>query len=191
MDIKQAQLEINELKNAGKYEAMLRTAAILTRLLAKRNVKPIIVGGLSVTIYTQNDYTTRDIDMVSDGYETISNILKELDFKKEGRHFYNDYIEIAIEIPDSYLEGDYSKVQKVFIDELNYVYLISIEDIILDRLRAAVHWKSIEDRKWGFKLLASNIDSLDKQYLFANCQAQKEVDELDNWFTSIAAGETD
>ncbi|MEK4031186.1 MULTISPECIES: DUF6036 family nucleotidyltransferase [Bacillaceae] len=186
MNIRQAQIEINKLKSAGKYEAMLKTAAILTKLLAERNVKPIIVGGLSVTIYTQNDYTTRDIDMVSEGYETIANILGQLDFKKDGRHFYNDNIEIAIEIPGSYLEGDYSKVKKIFIDDENYVYLISIEDIILDRLRAAVHWKSLEDREWGFKLLASNFDSLDKQYLFEHCQTQKEVNELDDWFTFIA-----
>ncbi|OCA82129.1 hypothetical protein [Pseudobacillus wudalianchiensis] len=64
---------------------MLKTAAILTKLLAERNVKPIIAGGLLVSIYTQNDYTTRDIDMVSDGYETIANILGQLDFKKDGR----------------------------------------------------------------------------------------------------------
>ncbi|WP_049662164.1 DUF6036 family nucleotidyltransferase [Bacillus sp. FJAT-27231] len=66
---------------------MLKTAAILTKLLVERRVKPIIVGGLSVTIYTQNHYTTRDIDMVSDEYETIVNILGQLDFKKDSRHF--------------------------------------------------------------------------------------------------------
>ncbi|WP_197090958.1 hypothetical protein [Bacillus sp. FJAT-27231] len=56
----------------------------------------------------------------------------------------------------------------------------------MDRLRAAVHWKSLEDREWDFKLLASNVDSLDKQYLFEHYQTLKEVNELDVWFTFIA-----
>lgn len=66
-------------------------------------------------------------------------------FEKEGRHFYHSDIKLAVEIPDNHLAGSYEKVLKAQIDEDNYVYLISIEDIMLDRLRASVHWGGEQD----------------------------------------------
>ncbi len=60
---------------------------IITKLLEPKNIQPVIVGGLSVEIYTQNDDSTRDIDFVSDGYHIIEDILFSLGFKKEDRHF--------------------------------------------------------------------------------------------------------
>src|SRR5699024_1622195 len=113
-----------------KYDTMIKTAAIITKMLEKHNIKPIVVGGLSVEIYTQRDYSTRDIDFVSDGFTII----------KEGRHFYRVENEVAVEIPDNHLEGDINKVIKVNIDKELYLYLISLEDIIIDRLRATVQW---------------------------------------------------
>lgn len=53
------------------------------------------------------------------------------------------------------------KVIKVNVGDNKYVYLISIEDIIHERLKAAVHWKSESDREWGFKLLVGNVDRVD------------------------------
>ena len=89
MDIYLAKNELEKLKDTPKYESMLKVAGIITLLLEKYNIKPIIVGGLSVEIYTQQEYTTRDIDFVSDGYERIQEILLSLDFKKEGKNFYH------------------------------------------------------------------------------------------------------
>lgn len=185
MDIATAKQLINEQKDKPKYEAMINTASIITMVLDKHGIKPIVVGGLSVEIYTQNEYSTRDIDFVSDGYQIISDTLFKLGFKKEGRHFYHEDIEIAIEIPDNYLAGDYDRVIKVEIEDGRYVYLISIEDIILDRLKAAVHWKSAEDSIWGFTLLTKNIDIVDIDYLYKNLETKAEENELDNWLHKL------
>lgn len=185
MNIDIAREEINSLDPNDKYNAMLHTAAIITKMLEDKNIKPIIVGGLSVEIYTQNDYATRDIDFVSDGYEKISEILLNLGFSKEGRHFFHDKIEVAVEIPSSDLEGDYDKVTKVEIGEGKYVYLISLEDIIIDRLRAAVHWKSEQDTYWGFNLLAKNYSEVNIDYLFKRVETKKEQDELSDWIDNI------
>ncbi|MFP7487851.1 DUF6036 family nucleotidyltransferase [Priestia filamentosa] len=185
MNVEIAREEINSLDPDDKYNAMLQTAAIITKLLEGENIKPIIVGGLSVEIYTQNDYATRDIDFVSDGYEKISEVLLKLGFSKEGRHFVHGKIEIAVEIPSSDLEGDYDKVNKVEIEEGKYVYLISLEDIIIDRLRAAVHWKSEQDTYWGFKLLAKNFNEVNIDYLFKRVETKSEKDELSDWIDNI------
>ncbi|MDE3838725.1 hypothetical protein C0966_04935 [Bacillus methanolicus] len=185
MDILVAKEKINQIKEKPKYEAMLLTASIITRLLDQYKIKPIIVGGLSVEIYTQSEYATRDIDFVSDGYHIIEDVLFSLGFKKEGRHFYHQDIEIAVEIPSNDLVGSYEKVAKVYIDDENYVYLISIEDIILDRLRAAVHWKSEEDSIWGFRLLAKNFEVLDIEYLLKQTETKQEYDELSFWIDQL------
>lgn len=185
MDHDQARYQIEQLKDKPKYESMLKTAAILTGLLDEYKIKPIIVGGFSVEIYTQQEYATRDIDFVSDGYHIISELLISLGFKKEGRHFYYEDVEIAIEIPDNYLAGDYDKVVKVEIDNEQYVYLISVEDIILDRLRGGVHFKSEDDLIWAFKLLSSNYDTLDIVYLKEKTETKSELEMLEEWLIQL------
>lgn len=192
MNIDKAKEGLKKIDSSDKFNAMIRTASIITRVLENNNIRPIIVGGLSVEIYTRSDYTTRDIDFVSDGYETISEVLKELGFTKENsRHFYYEDIDISVEFPDNHLAGDYNKIQKVQIDDNdNYVYVISLEDIINDRLRAAVNWNSSEDIKWGFTLLSRNFDSVDFDYLYQHIETDDERNEFDFWMDHIKKHKT-
>lgn len=181
MEISHALSELENLKDKPKTEVMVKTAGIITKLLELKNIRPIIVGGLSVEIYTQNEYSTRDIVFVSTGYHIIEDVLFSLKFKKEGRHFYREDIAVAIEIPDSELAGSEKKIVKIQVDDDNHIYVISVEDIILDRLRATVYWNSEEDAKWGFRMLAKNFTDIDKEYLIENTETVKEKDELLSW----------
>jgi hypothetical protein len=114
-------------------------------------------------------------------YDELSKLLFSLDFQKEGRYFYREDIEVVIEVPGSALSGSYERVEKMTLDNGKHIYVISIEDIILDRMRAAVSWSSKEDKLWGIKLLASNLERVDKSYLFKNCENEKEIKELREW----------
>lgn len=76
------------------------------------------------------------------------------------------------------------KVLKVQLDDGLYVYLISIEDIIIDRLRASIYWNSGEDRDWGFKMLVDNFTAVDTEYIQSRLLAQKEKDEFSDWLNS-------
>src|SRR5690625_342763 len=185
MKKEEAKRQLSSLKRENKYETMIKTAGIITKMLEKDNIKPVIVGGLSVEIYTQSDYTTRDIDFVSDGFHIIENLLLSLDFLKEGRYFYRKDNEVVVEIPDSDLEGDIEKVIRVDIGNELYVYLISLEDIIIDRLRAAIHWRSEDDAFWGFKLLATNFNFVDIPYIKSKFQAREEKKEFLKWLEQI------
>lgn len=181
MNIREAKSYLNTLRGKSKFNMMIMTAAILTKVLDKYDLKPIIVGGLSVEIYTNQEYSTRDIDFVSDGYETIADVLEALDFIREGRHYYHPEIEVAIEIPDNELAGSINKVMKLELDQEMYVYVISIEDIILDRLRATVYWKSEEDGVWAIKLINSHFTSLDIDYMIKVTKNRNEKKLLIDW----------
>lgn len=185
MKIEEAKRRLSSLDKKNKYETMIKTAAIITKMLEKYSIKPIVVGGLSVEIYTQGNYTTRDIDFVSDGFMIIEELLTSLDFLKDGRHFYRKDKEVAIEIPDNHLEGDMNKVVKVNIDKELYIYLISLEDIIIDRLRATLQWRSEEDAIWGFKLLANNFEDVDVSYIEKRLQVKQEKKEFEDWVKQI------
>lgn len=183
MDISKALEELEKLKDKPKYEAMMNTTAIITKLLEPHKIQPIIVGGLSVEIYTQNDYTTRDIDIVAPGRHIIEEILISLNFIKKGRHFYREDIEVVIEIPDNYLAGDKNKVIKAYMDEDDdkYVYIISKEDIILDRVRATLFWESEDDEKWAFNIFSKNFHELDIKYLIKKTENKKEEELIRKW----------
>ncbi|MNW52416.1 hypothetical protein D3C74_299340 [compost metagenome] len=57
-NMQKAKEALEQLHDKSKFEKLIQTAAIITELLLPHNIRPIIVGGLSVEIYTLNGYTT-------------------------------------------------------------------------------------------------------------------------------------
>ncbi|MFK4998917.1 hypothetical protein ACI2OX_21325 [Bacillus sp. N9] len=180
LTISEAKKALLVLENRPKFERMVHTAAILTELMEQQNIIPIIVGGLSVEIYTLNGYTTQDIDFVLDGYEKANEILTLLEFEKIGKNWIHPKIGVSVEIPDNHLAGDYEKVTIVPVGNRK-VNVIGIEDIILDRLRAAVHWKSAQDREWGYRLFLMYYEDIDLDYINLMLETTSEKSELDQW----------
>jgi hypothetical protein len=56
-----------------------------------------------------------------------------------------------------------------------------VEDIILDRLRAAVHWYSEEDSIWAFRLLSRNFTHVDLDDLRNRTETKTEREVLEEW----------
>jgi len=146
------------------WERRLYFVALLTDALKKKNIKPIIVGGNAVEFYTLGGYSTGDIDIISIGYEEIDAQLLSWGFKKFGRHWYHRELDIALECPASILEGSYKKVREVIINSLS-VFLIGIEDLIIDRLNAYAYHKSRDDGYWAREMLIIHKKQIDWTYL--------------------------
>jgi hypothetical protein len=179
-NIQNAKNALEQLKDKSKFEKMLHTAAILTELVRPQGIRPIIVGGLSVEIYTLNGYATQDIDIVMDGYDIANEILLQLGFTKLGKNWVHRALGLSIEIPSNFLTGDYDKVTELQVAERT-VYIIGIEDIILDRLRATVHWKSGESREWGYRMLLMYFEELDVEYIKRQFEHPLEEAEFNLW----------
>lgn len=186
LTLEEARIALLELESESKFNQMLYTAAILTDVLLQEGIKPIIVVGMSVEIYTLSGYTTQDVDFVLNEYEKASSVLNNLGFKKVGRSWVHPILGVSLEIPSNELTGDYDKVTELVVGEQK-VYLIGIEDIILDRLRSALHWKSGVDREWGYRLLLMYLEEVDVDYINSNFQDISEKNEFELWLKEASA----
>lgn len=165
-------------KEENFLKKSLKAVAILTELLKDKGIKPILVGGRALEFYTLGGYATKDIDLVINGREYAKEALEKMGFKKLSgeRHWYNTDLDLAIEIPDEYLAGSTDKLTSVEIDNM-HVFVIGIEDLILDRLAAAKFWESSQDAEWAIKLTALHFNDIDFEYLKKEA-LQRQVEDI-------------
>lgn len=193
MDVNWAKNELEKLIPSDKYDTMIKSAAIITKLLESSGILPIVVGGFSVEIYTYRNYSTRDIDFVTSNIKKSKEILKNIGFQAKGRILFHDRLELAVEFPDDELAGSQEKISKIFIDSENdlHINVISYEDIIMDRLRAKIYWKDIESKRWGMYILAQYFEQLDIEYMLAlgkGAETELEIEELETWIKELEKG---
>lgn len=151
---------------------------LLTKELEPEKVRPIIVGGNAVEFYTAGGYATGDIDIVAPS-EPLDKILKMWGFEKEGRHWINEELGIFIEAPAFSLDSQeqYDMIYEVEIEGL-IVYIIGIEDLIVDRLAAYVHWHSSDDKYWAKELMVLHLDEIDWDYLEKRAKDEEVTNAL-------------
>lgn len=184
--IEKAKEKLHTLVDKGKYEKMLGCAALLTELMEEHKIKPIIVGGMAVETYTLNEYMTSDLDIVISRPDLLNTLLISLGFENNGGSYFHSDLLITIEIPDDMLkDADYARVMKINLPNNCHVHMIGIEDIILDRLRACIHWKSTSDCEWGRRLLLLHHTRLDLAYLKECARKDGTGIRLDDWLSSI------
>jgi len=188
--IEWARQVVRRLNPDDKYTAMLFSMGVITKMLEEENIKPIIVGGFSVEIYTNRKYSTRDVDIATNKKNRVIQVMQDIGFETYGRHLVYKDLELMVEIPSDTLAGSYNKINKIYIDDNNelYVYVISYEDIIMDRLRAYLYWNEYESKQWGMILLARYLDTIDINYMKEvgrGAERIQEVDELEQWLYEL------
>lgn len=161
------------------FTRMVEFVRDFTQISQKRyRLYPIVVGGLSVAIYTRNEYSTFDVDMVYPNHNFANKILNEMGFIKEGRHWYSEELEIAVEIPDDVLAGDRKRIVKLNLSDKkdDYIYVIGVEDLLIDRINALAHWRSKEDGEWAERIYQAYKEQIDEDYFITKAR-ENRIDE--------------
>ncbi len=182
-----------------------RTAAIVAwiqGLFVEQEQVPVLVGGAAVEILTGGAYTTGDLDFVGSVPATVRRALESSGFKKTGRHWINEEAEIFLEFPgDSLGPEERSSHLQVYGYDL---ILVSLEDLLVDRLGAWSYWKSgvdganaflvyrtrrkeIDDERLTLRARESGFEhALDALRAFSATWAQSEPDSdsLESWANS-------
>lgn len=164
-DLEAALMSIEDI-----VERRLRLVSLLTKgVVALGWSAPVVVGGFAVQYYTGGNYPTLDLDLVA-ASEPVAQVLESWGFVREGRHWYDPELRIAVEAPGSQLEAvERERVFGVRVAGLD-AYILGIEDLIIDRLNACVHRTDDESCRWA-KVMVVTAPELDEAYLEQRAEA--------------------
>ena len=167
------------LKLAGtSIERRIYFLGWLNRKLKEMDVNnfPVLVGGSVVSYYTAGNYATQDIDLCYSS-DRLDSALLPAGFRKDGRYWVHKELDILVECPGS---APPERIIEVELKNGDYVYISSIEDIIIDRLCAFAFWKSSADGEWAGLMLESDTDEfpIDWQYLEKRAEEEGVADQL-------------
>ncbi len=157
-----------KIKNAPSLlKKQLLIVALISKILKEKGKNvPLVVGGCALSYYSREVYLTNDIDLLYADIEALDAVLKNLGFKKEGRFWYSEELELVIEVPGSFPEEEIAPLEKVIFDEEDLeCFLLSVEDIILDRLKACKYLKSQIDCEMAEVLIARYFNGIDWDYI--------------------------
>lgn len=164
-------------RTVGGIEDPLERRLAFVGLLAAASkargwLPPVVVGGHAVEFYTAGGYATVDIDLVS-AHEPLMEVLPGWGFVSRGRHWLHEGLGLVVEAPGSHLEaGQRDRVTRVEVGG-GIAHILGVEDVIVDRLAACVHWRSEEDCGWARVLLGLFAGRLDLDYLLERARAQE------------------
>ena len=160
------ELTLDRLRDeADPQRRRLIALGVLTERLSAHGIEPILVGGGALEFYTAGGYATKDVDLALPVAPEVDAAFAALGFEKEGRYWYHPEYDLLFEAPaPAGLPGEDAPRTEVEIDGLRVV-IIGIEDLLIDRLRAWVHWNSDEDGRWTRRLACLYPDRIDWGYV--------------------------
>ena len=164
-------------READPRRRRLLALGLLTAQLAPLGIEPILVGGGALEFYTAGGYATGDMDLALPHGPDVDAAFAAMGFRKEGRFWYQTDLDLLFEAPaPAGLPGEDAPRTEVSVDGLRVV-VIGVEDLLIDRLRAWVHWKSQEDGRWTRRLAHLYAQRLDWDYLRQRARGTPEEAE--------------
>lgn len=176
---------IGELKSLSSWEdnleKKLAVTGILTRaFLANELPAPIVVGGTAVAVYTKGLYSTVDLDLISGNTEEVNEIMSAFGFKKAGKDYFHPEIDMYVEFPSRNLEGNLNMISEYIVDSTtDEIYIIGLEDIILDRVESFVSTNDLNSKEWAMRIMGGMYPHVDWSYLHKEAAERKVLSVLE------------
>jgi hypothetical protein len=120
-------------------------AAIVSTALTKAGLEAVLSGGSVVTIYSNNEYQSHDLDFVTaEKMNDLNAVMSSLGFEKQsGRHFTHPVSEWFVEFPSAPLAVGNEPVKKW--DQLKtkagVIQILTPTQSVMDRLAGFYAWK--------------------------------------------------
>lgn len=153
------------VKEKNRLRRHLLVAAALRDVLQR---EPVVVGGTAEEYHSAAPYHETDLDMCGWVTEEERGELTRLGFEKVGRHWFHGASKVAVEFPDSIIDGEESRIERIRVAS-GTAAMIGLDDLYLDRLRqatAAPHEGSVEYMS-ALAVAAGTYGRLDRRYVLS------------------------
>ncbi|MCM3175547.1 DUF6036 family nucleotidyltransferase [Paenibacillus sp. MER 99-2] len=168
------------------FERRLKIVAILTKMIEKEHgTVPVIVGGSAVAIYSQGLYATNDTDLILLSYVDVQPYMLELKFNKFGKDYYNNDLDVLVEFPSGNLAGSPEKITVHEVWENYPVYILGVEDLILDRINSHVSTNDTGSKEWALRLMGALYDSIDWSYIHKVAHEQEVLQTIEKFQRTV------
>lgn len=159
----------------------LSLASIITKVFVDNGKEPpVIVGGRAVSVYSLGQYGTVDTDMISAESDFCETALTVIGYKRLGKDYYSKEFDSYVEFPSGRLAGSYEKVIEYKVEETELpIYLIGIEDIILDRVDSFVATNDLGSKEWALRLLGGMYPLIDWAYIHKEANVRDTLREFE------------
>lgn len=119
--------------------------AFVQSQLRKNGIEVILAGGAAVAIYSNNEYVSRDLDLINIygvNRRKIRAAMMEIGFHEDGRYFKHPESQFFVEFPPGPLAIGEEPVNQIVEKKLSTgtLRIISPTDCVKDRLAAYYHW---------------------------------------------------
>lgn len=163
-------------------------AAYVADHLRRKGIDVVLVGGACICIYSDNAYSSFDLDFIATGMagrQSIRQALAEIGFRQEHRYFKHPETDYFIEFPSGPLAiGDEPPgeiVSRTY--PTGVLRLLSPTDSVKDRLAAYYHWKDRQSLEQAVLVASSHpVDMAEVRRWSINEGFSAEFEEIRNRF---------
>jgi hypothetical protein len=124
---------------------LLVLAYISQRMKELGNQVPVLIGGCALAYYSREVYFTTDIDLACSDRVALDTVLRSIGFVVEGRYWVHHDMNLMVEAPAGSLVGEDAPREIIELGNGLECCVIGIEDLLIDRMNACLHWNSSQE----------------------------------------------
>lgn len=145
---------------------------------------PIVVGGLAVELHTLGNYTTADIDLISQS-GNVHQVMCELGFNVKGGVYQHDHFDEVVEFLCGPLVGSWDRALRMRFPNGLHLLVLCVEDTILLRLEEFAAWPQSrsECQTQLESLFKLHRNDLDCAYLCKEAERRNILQELEHFLS--------
>lgn len=124
-----------------------KIATIVCEELALIGISAVLTGGAVVSIYTNNEYESYDLDFITEAsLKQIEKVLVGLGFKRDKKYFVHPQTKYFIDFPSPPLVIGNEPVKEWDTLKSNEgrLYILTPTQSVMDRLAAYYHWNDLQ-----------------------------------------------
>lgn len=88
------------MKKITAQTTVAELAGIVSEQLRSKGLQCVLVGGAVVTLYSRNEYESKDLDFISpNDTRDLAEAMMEIGFKKQGKNFVHPQCAYTVEFP--------------------------------------------------------------------------------------------